>query len=150
MTYDILNWWNDIFPTLLSWIHGFNAFAWISANYLIAYISILVVAFAIYYPIVFDPSATTVGKYIFRFFFSLVGVIGLIFVSLYIDPAPGRSPDEYPGDVLLWRPGLRLFVYGYLAYSITALVAVLVIRKYWPDKLRTALDVKVREHHHNE
>lgn len=134
---------------ILDFIHAFNHFAWITVLLLLVYISVFVIVFAVYYPIVFNPKATTVGKNIFRFFMSLVGVIGLLVIGLYVEPiTDGRSPYEYVEDVLIWRPFVRLIIYGYVAYSITSLVIVLIIRKYWPYKLRTALDVKVREHHH--
>ncbi len=54
---------------------------------------------------------------------SLVGVIGLVFIGLFVDTSAGREGFTYPGDVAIWRPVLRLTVHGYVAFTITALAA---------------------------
>jgi hypothetical protein len=131
---------NLLLKCLVQAIDQFNPVAWIASNILVAYISILLIVFVIFYFIVFDPRATTAGRFIFRFIISLVGVIGLIFIGNYIDPEQGRAWYQFPGDILWWRPTVRLIVYTYVGYSVTALVVLLAIRKWWPQKLRTALD----------
>jgi hypothetical protein len=131
-----------------SWLNTINAGAWIASNVLILYIAILLVIFVVFYFVVFDPRATTAGKNIFRFITSLVGVIGLVFIGSFVDPSSGRAWNQYPGDIIFWRPILRLAVYGYVAYAVTALVALLVIRKWWPQKLRTSLDLQLIKPRH--
>lgn len=135
------------------WLLTINTGAWIASNILVGYISLLLLVFVIFYFIVFDPRATTAGKNIFRFITSLVGVMGLVFIGSYIDPQPGRGLFEFPGDVIWWRPLVRLGVYGYVGYAVTSLLVVLIIRKWWPNKLRTAMDLqllKVRKDEHPE
>lgn len=123
-----------------AWLNELNAFAWVVSNALVAYIAVLLVVFVVTYYILFDPKATTAGKYIFRFFLSLFGVIGLIFISLFIDPRAGREWTVYPGDVLWWRPIVRLISYSYVAFTITSLSFLLAARKWRPSWLRTSLD----------
>lgn len=114
-----------------------NSIAWVFSNLLIGYIAIALVIFVVAYIILFDPKATTAGKYIFRFFVSLVGVIGLVFIATFVDPRPGREWNIYPGDVLWWRPLLRVIAYGYVAYTVTGLSILLGFRKFKPEWLRT-------------
>ena len=123
-----------------SWLDGLNNYLWVMSNLLVAYIAIVLVIFVIGYFILFDPKATTAGKFIFRFFVSLFGVIGLIFISLFVDPRAGHGWNTYPGDVLVWRPALRFIAYSYVAYSVTGLAVLLGFRKWRPSFLRTALD----------
>lgn len=117
-----------------------NTFAYVLSNILIAYIAGAVVVFVILYYIWFDPRATTAGKFIFRFFLSLVGIIGLVFVGVFVDPAGNRSWTSLPPDVEFWRPILRLIVYGYVAFTITSLAVILVLRKWRPNSLKTSQD----------
>lgn len=126
-----------------SWLNELNAFAWVGSNVLVGYITVALVAFVIVYYALFDPKATTAGRFIFRFVVSLIGVIGLIFISLFIDPRAGTSWHIYPGDAVWWRPGLRFIVYGYVSYAITTLIALLVVRKWWPHLVATAEDKKL-------
>lgn len=126
---------------------GVNSFAWILGNILVAYISVGVFIFVIVYYVLFDPKATTAGKMIFRFFLSLIGIVGLIFIGTFIDPAVDREWSTLPPDVDVWRPILRVFIYGYVAFAITNLAILLVVRKWWPARLDTAIDkdlVKLR------
>lgn len=125
-------------PWIDSWIEQWNAIAWVGANLLVAYIAVALVVFVVGYQLLFDPRATTGGKLVFRFALSLIGVIGLVFISLFIDPRMGSQWFMYPGDVIWWRPTLRLAAYVYVAYTITSLSVLLVIRKFWPEKLKTA------------
>lgn len=131
-----------------NWLTGLNTFVWVGSNILIAYSALLLIIFVIFYFVVFDPRATTAGKFIFRFIVSLVGVIALAFIGSFIDPIPGRLWFQYPGDVIWWRPVVRFGVYFYVAFSITALTILLGIRKWRPSWMRTALDrelVKTRK-----
>lgn len=128
--------------------YALQSFEWIMSNILVAYIALALIVFVIGYYILFDPSSTTAGKFIFRFAISLVGVIGLVFIGLFIDPKVNQSWWQFPPDVLWWRPIVRLLGYAYVAYSITSLAVLLFIRKWHPEKLRTALDrsiVKTRK-----
>lgn len=124
-----------------------NTLAYQIANLFVIYIAIGVVVFVIGYYALFDPRATTAGRLVFRFFLSLVGIIGLVFIGTYIDPIDDHSWTTLPSGVEPWRPLLRLIVYGYVAYTITSLAVLLWLRKYRPHKIKSAPDkelVKVR------
>lgn len=123
-----------------NWVMEANAYAWIVSNLLVAYIGIGLIVFIVGYYYLFDPRKTTAGQQIFRFAASLGGVIGLIFISLFIDPTVGREWFTYPGDVLIWRPIARLVAYTYIAYTITGLAVLLFIRRFYPEKIRTSND----------
>lgn len=125
------------------WLNAFNSLAWIGSNLLVLYVAVILVVFVVFYFILFDPRATTAGRFVYRFIVSLVGVIGLAFISSYVDPQTGRAWFQYPGDVIFWRPIVRFIVYAYVAYSVTALQVLIIIRKWWPHKLRTALDREI-------
>lgn len=127
-----------------------NPFAWVLGNFIIAYIALALIVFTTGYYALFDPSTTTAGKMIFRFFVSLLGLIVLIFVGTYVDPAGDRTILELPSDVEWWRPAFRAVVYGYLAFTITSLGKLLVLRKWYPQKLKTAPDLVKPRHDTNE
>lgn len=134
----------NVIDAFLNW---FNPVAWVLANVILAYIAVALILFVAGYYALFDPKATTGGKFIFRFMLSLVGVIGLVFLGIFIDPAPDREWYNYAAQVEWWRPAVRLFVYGYVAYTITSLAYLLAVRKWNPGRLKTAPDrdlVKVR------
>lgn len=115
-----------------------NAVAWVVTNLLVAYIAVIVVVFVLGYYILFNPKVTTAGQYIFRFFVSLVVLNVLMFITLFVDPSQGRVWSEYPDDVMPWRPLLRLAGYTYVAFTVTSLAVLLVVRKWFPHKLVTA------------
>jgi len=120
----------------------FNSFAWITANILVLYISIALVVFVFVYAILFNPKVTMGGQLIFRFMVSLIGVVGLVCISIYFDPLVGRGWNQYPGDVLWWRPLVRMVIYGYVAYSTTKLISYLIKRRFFPHKLRKTVDAE--------
>lgn len=122
---------------------------WVGANLLIAYIALLILLFVLMYQIFFDPKATTAGKMIFRFMLSLVGIIGLVFIGIFIDPAPSRGALTSPSDVEWWRPILRFSVYAYVAYSITMLAVALVMRKWFPHKVKKKADLELVKPRHD-
>lgn len=115
-----------------------NNFAWVAGSILVAYIAVAIIVFVIGYYVLFDPKATTAGKFIFRFMLSLVGVIIMVFIGTYIDPSPNRDWSILPPDVMTWRPVLRFLVYGYVAFTITSLAWLLVMRKWRPSKVKSA------------
>lgn len=133
---------------MIEFIESINEWAWVTSHVLLVYISMLLIVFVTAYYILFDPRATTAGKMIFRFMVSLVGVVGLIFVGVFIDPSVDRSWYTYPVDVAWWRPVSRLLIYIYVAYTITSLAILLAVRKWWPEKVKSVPDdtdlVKVR------
>ncbi len=129
---------------------AFNSFLWVLSNFLVLYIGLMLVVFLTLYYALFDPRATTAGRFLYRFALSLLGVIALVFISLYLDPAPGRGVMEYPGDVFWWRPALRFVAYLGVAYTVTALNVLLVIRKYFPHMLRTAQDRELVKPRHDK
>lgn len=119
-----------------------NTIAWVGANLLVAYIALLVILFVVMYYIFFDPKATTAGKMIFRFMLSLVGVIALIFIGTFIDPSSGNGPLGGPSETVdWWRPVVRFVVYAYVAFTITSLATALVLRKWFPDKVKKKSDL---------
>lgn len=146
----IFDWFASAITATINWyLTVFNTVAWITANILVAYVSVALVVFVFVYWFVFDPRATTGGQLIFRFMVSLSSVVGLIFISLFLDPLTGREWYLYPGDVLWWRPLARMLAYGYVAYSTTKLISYLIKRKWFPHKLKKIAPeevVKVRQH----
>lgn len=118
-------------------MHDINAIAWVITNLLIVYIAAMVLIFVTGYYILFNPKATTAGRYVFRFFVSLLVLTLLLFITLFIDPGGDRIWSEYPTDVMVWRPLTRLAGYIYVAYSITSLAWLLFVRKWCPNKLVT-------------
>jgi hypothetical protein len=124
-------------------LDNINAWIWIFSNLLVGYIGLVLIIFVSAYYVLFNPRLTTAGRFIFRFALSLVLVFGLIFISLFVDPSHGRSWTQFPGDVLWWRPVVRLFAYGYVAYTVTGLAILLGLRKWKPQMLRTSLDVEL-------
>jgi len=129
-------------------LDAINSFAWIGANVLVAYITLILMVFVAGYYFLFDPKATTAGRYVFRFMVSLMGIAILIFIGQFIDSPKGREWYHYPmDDTLVWRPIVRFVVYAYVSYTITALAILLGIRKWKPEWVTTAQDrdsVKVR------
>lgn len=125
-----------------------NPIFWVGSNILIAYIAVMLVIFGAAYPVFFDPFATTAGKFVLLFALSLIGVITLVFISLFIDPQNGREWWQYPTDIYWWRPSLRFAVYLCTAITVTGLDVVLWLRKFRPHRLKTApgeeIPVKVR------
>ena len=129
-----------------------NAVAWVFGNVVLAYTAIALLAFLVAYYSIFDPSATTGGKLIFRFMLSLAGVIVLVFIGIFMDPSPDREWFIFPEDsVEWWRPILRLAINGFVAYSISSLAWLLAVRKWWPHKVKKASDINlVKVRHTNE
>lgn len=117
-----------------------NPYAWFIGNIALLYIGLLLIAFVILYQLWFDPKATTGGKMIFRFAYSLCFVIGIIVVGIFINPRNDIPWYVFSGDILSWRPLLRLAAYAYVAYTITSLVSFLWRRKFRPSTLSTAPD----------
>lgn len=126
---------------LPDWFMWFNAFAWILSNVLVGIIAVLVVIFVFVYVTLWDPGATTGGKLIFRFMVSLIGVIGLVAISLFLDPVSGREWYSYSGDTLWWRPTVRLLVYAYVVIKVVQLIVFLIRRKFWPHTIKKKADI---------
>ena len=121
-----------------------NAVAWVFGNVVLAYTAIALLAFLVAYYSIFDPSATTGGKLIFRFMLSLAGVIVLVFIGIFVDPSPDQGWFIFPEDyVEWWRPLMRLAVYVFVAYSISSLSWLLAVRKWWPHKVKKASDINL-------
>lgn len=130
-----------------------NEVAWVVSNLALAYTCVVLVVFIVAYVIIFDPRATTGGQLIFRFMLSLVGVIVLSYIGVFVDHAPDRSWFLYPGEELVetWRPITRLVVYVFVAFSITALSRLLILRKWFPHKVKKAGDlVLIKPRHTSE
>ena len=133
-------------------VNAINTVAWVLGNVVLAYTAFALIAFLIAYYTVFDPSATTGGRLIFRFMLSLAGVIVLVFVGIFVDPSPDQDWSRFPVEsVEWWRPLLRLAIYGFVAYSISSLAWLLAVRKWWPHKVKKASDINlVKVRHTNE
>lgn len=123
-------------------LNNFNSVIWVISNVALAYSGIALVIFIVAYYLVFDHTATTGGKILFQFMLSLVGVMFLAFVGVFINPSPDRSWIDFdPNTVDAWRPILRLIVYGFVAYAISALITLLALRKWYPHRIRKASDI---------
>lgn len=121
-------------------LNVFNSIFWVAANMTIIYIGVTLLAFLFFYYRWFDPKVTTAGQFIFRFTMSLLGIIALVFIGIFIDPRASIAWFTYPGDVIWWRPAVRLLAYGYVAYTVTGLAVLIYMRKFHPHRLRTARD----------
>lgn len=127
--------WVSTVPQL---IQELNTIFWVATNILVAYTMGILIVFVVLYYALFDPRATTAGKFVFRFMLALVGVTSLSIIGIFMDPSRGQNWSQIPIDILPWRPFIRMLVYGYVAYAITGLAVLIVIRKWWPEKIRTA------------
>lgn len=125
-----------------------NTVLWVAGNVELAYTSVMLVVFVVAYFIIFDPRATTGGKLIFQFMLSLMGVLILVFIGIYIDPTDENAWMQMPMTVDWWRPSVRFVIYGFVAYSITQLFVLLVKRKWFPHKLKTASDLTLVQPRH--
>lgn len=119
-------------------IEGVSALLWVISNVVIAYDAITLIVFVVGYYALFDPSATTAGKVLFRFMVSLVGVISLAYFSLFFFPLTGVPWYVLPDTAELWWSFLRLGVYGYVAFTITSMAVLLVLRKWFPKRIKSA------------
>lgn len=124
----------DVFHVLNSWL-------WVIGNVALAYTSVVLILFVVTYYIIFDPQATTGGRMIFQFMLSLSGVMLLVFIGIFVDPATNSSWLILNDHVEWWRPFTRALIYVFVAYSITSLAVLLVMRKWFPHKLTKASDL---------
>lgn len=109
-----------------------NEFLWPLANVLVVYVTLALLTFCIGYPILFNPRASTTGRGILRFAISLLGVMVLVFVSLFVDPRDDVPWWVLPVGVDVWRPVVRVVVYGFASYAVTALGVTLHLRRFRP------------------
>lgn len=135
-----------IIVEFLEWI---NPIFWVSANLTLIYIGVLLLAFTILYTTLFDPSATTGGKMIFRFSLSLSMMVAVIVVGIFVDPRYDLPWYKYPGDTIWWRPTIQLGAYLYVAYTITSLLRFLWKRKFHPQELNQAPDKELVKPRHD-
>jgi hypothetical protein len=125
---------------MIEFLEFINPAVWVLTNVILLYISIALTGFVISYQVFFDPKSTTGGRMIFRFALSLLLVIFVVGIGIFVDPRLQISWNTLPPDVIWWRPVVRLFAYGYVAYTITALSVFLWKRKFRPESLKTAPD----------
>lgn len=134
-----------------------NPVFWIFSNVLVAYISVVLLVFVVFYGTQFywwkKPHIDRVtgartwtrnssGVSIFTFVTSLLGVIALVAISLFINP---RQPwYEYPPDVFVWRPVLRAAVYLAVAIASTNLLVVAVKRWLSSAPVQAEVDPRTR------
>jgi hypothetical protein len=126
----------------------FNAFFWVLSNLILGYSAGVLVVFLIAYFYFFDPRATTGGRLIFQFMLSLVGVISLNVIGIFINPTNGGEWFLYPIGVEPWRPTVRFIIYGFVAYAVTSLAILLVLRKWFPHRVRKASDLDLVKPRH--
>ena len=126
--------------SIITFLESINPFLWIVSNLALIYIGIALILFVVAYQVFFDPKATTGGKMIFRFALSLSLVVAVIYMGIFVYPRHDIPWHEYPGGTVWWRPAALLAAYGYVAYTITALIWFLWKRKFRPEKLDTAPD----------
>lgn len=131
-----------IIVDFLEWI---NPTLWVLANLTLIYIGVLLLAFTILYPTLFDPGATTGGKMIFRFSLSLSMMVAVIVVFSFMEP-PWYT---YPDDIIWGRPPILLSVYLYVAYTISSLVRFLWKRKFQPQKIKRIPDKELVKPRHD-
>ena len=134
---------------IVDFIEWFNPTFWVVANLTLIYTCVLLLVFTILYPTLFDPSATTGGKMIFRFSLSLSMVVAVIVAGIFIDPRHDLPWYTYSGDTLWWRPTVRLGAYLYVAYTITDLVRFLWKRKFHPEMIKRTPDKELVKPRHN-
>ena len=134
---------------IVDFLELLNPIFWVIANLGLIYIGVLLLAFTILYPTLFDPSATTGGKMIFRFALSLSMVVAVIVVGIFIDPRHDIPWYEYPGDTIWWRPPILLGAYLYVAYTISSLVRFLWKRKFQPQKIKRIPDKELVKPRHD-
>lgn len=125
---------------MLDWLIEINTVLWVMSNALVGYIALASVLFVVGYLILFDPLTTTAGKIVFRLMVSLAGVMVLVVIGVFLDNRPDQDWLTFHGDTLWWRPGVRLIVYGYLAYATTTLLSFLMVIKWFPSRLKTPRD----------
>ena len=135
-----------IIVDFLEWL---NPTLWVIMNLALIYVGVLLLAFTILYPTLFEPSATTGGKMIFRFALSLSMVVAVIVVGIFIDPRHDIPWYEYPGDTIWWRPPILLGAYLYVAYTISSLVRFLWKRKFQPQKIKRIPDKELVKPRHD-
>lgn len=122
------------------WLIEINTVLWIVSNVLVGYIAMASVLFVVGYLILFDPLTTTAGKIVFRLMISLAGVMVLVFIGVFLDNRPDQDWLTFQGDTLWWKPGVRLIIYGYMAYAATILLNFLIVIKWFPSRLKTPRD----------
>lgn len=127
-----------------------NQILWVAGNVVGLLIFVSALIFSVAYPLLFKFRETTAGPKIWQAILSTAGFGLLAFLGIFVD---GRVPAwELPMDVAWWRPLVRLIVYGFIGYSYGSLVWLLVVRRWFPKKIKTApaglLDVAPR--HENE
>jgi hypothetical protein len=129
-------------------LHVLNSVLWVLGNIALAYTSVVLLVFVVAYFIIFDPRATTGGRMIFQFMLSLTGILILVCIGIFIDPSANSSWLVLNPNVEWWRPSVRFLIYGFVAYSITSLVVLLVMRKWFPHKLTKASDYTLVQPRH--
>ena len=134
---------------IVDFIEWFNPTFWVVANLTLIYTCVLLLVFTILYPTLFDPSATTGGKMIFRFSLSLSMVVAVIVAGIFIDPRHDLPWYTYSGDTLWWRPTVLLGAYLYVAYTITDLVRFLWKRKFHPEMIKRTPDKELVKPRHD-
>ena len=113
-----------------------NQWLWAASNLTILYIFVAGILFLAAYTILFNPSLTTAGKFIWRTVLSLIVLTFLDFLRVYVDPA--RPWYEMRDDMAEWRPAATFAINVFVAYNFTMLAAFVIRRRFKPARVKTA------------
>lgn len=114
-----------------------NPFFWVISNALLVIVSAALTFYVIFYFFWFKWWEHAGGRLIMAFTSSLLGVIFLVLVGLTSNPAGSFA---YPVDTLVWRPFIRMIVYGAVAFTIIRLDVTLIARYRAASTLEFAVE----------
>lgn len=120
----------------------------IGTSLLMLYVTLALIVFVVGYYIFFDPKATTAGRMLFRFMVSLTGVFVLTIVNSFVFPLvynEARGPTIWS---TLWFL-LSFAIIAYVAFTITTLFVSLVLRKWFPQRVKKRSDLNLLQPRHD-
>ena len=118
----------------------FITIAMIASTGLLWYVTIALLIFVVGYYVFFDPRATTAGKQLFRFMVSLAGIFFLTAVGGFVRPLFKNEDGSYTGFATFWA-ALAVLICLYVAFTITTLSVSLVMRKWFPSRVKKVSDL---------
>lgn len=113
-----------------------NDVLWVAGNIVGLLIFFAATAFSILYWVWFDPRLTTAGRLIHQAILSVAGFGLLTVLGIFINGATDWF--DRPGYVEWWRPFVRFAIYALIAYTFSRLVRLLYLRKFHPERIKTA------------
>lgn len=115
---------------------------------LLWYITAALFIFVVGYYTFFDPRATTAGKQLFRFMVSLTGIFFLTVFGAIVRPLFRDEDGAYTGFAYFWS-ALAVLICVYVAFTITTLSVSLVMRKWFPGKVKKVSDLELLKPRHD-